>query len=330
MTTPLQVNTTDVTDTTSTGSTRLNDAANTTDDDNTTGGGDPRVRESLTALRKKTAKSMRESSTDMDTANSGARRLEQGDASGARNANNVTTPRYTAAPTAAAPQYTPTAMPAMTPASTAGMMAGQMVPTALNTGASMATSVAQPAAQTMYALTPNQQQALIQTVANNNGTSGGTDLGEVPQQPSLNGTGSGRFDEIVKRVLAANIPYAWGGGTLEGPSKGISDGGGAADANGDYNKTGFDCSGLSRYMYYQDTGVEIPRTSEAQYAASAPVSNPQPGDLVFPQSAGRPPGHVQVYIGNDQVIEAPQSGMNIRVTGMAPDSEVRRPTGSSS
>lgn len=86
-----------------------------------------------------------------------------------------------------------------------------------------------------------------------------------------------------------------GWGRLDGPSRGISDGGGPADRAGDYNKVGFDCSGYARYITYQATGHEIPRTSEAQYAAGMPISasQAQPGDLFFPSSAGRPPGHVR-------------------------------------
>lgn len=101
------------------------------------------------------------------------------------------------------------------------------------------------------------------------------------------------------------IPYAWGGGTLSGPSQGIRDGG-YADVCGDYAKIGFDCSGLSRYVTYMTQGVEIPRVSQAQYAALTPVAHPMIGDLGFP--AGGNPGHVVVYVGGGQVFEAQQSG----------------------
>ena len=114
--------------------------------------------------------------------------------------------------------------------------------------------------------------------------------------------------ELAEQIVGTQppIPYAWGGGTLEGPSQGISDGGGYADACGDYNKIGFDCSGLVRYMFYQLTGVELPRVSQAQFEYCQPISDPMPGDIGFP--AGGSPGHVFMYVGNGEIIEAQQSG----------------------
>lgn len=114
--------------------------------------------------------------------------------------------------------------------------------------------------------------------------------------------------ELAEQIVNTQppIPYAWGGGTLEGPSQGISDGGGYADACGDYNKIGFDCSGLVRYMFYQLTGVELPRVSQAQYEYCQPVTDPMPGDIGFP--GGGAPGHVFMYVGNGEIIEAQQSG----------------------
>ena len=114
--------------------------------------------------------------------------------------------------------------------------------------------------------------------------------------------------ELAEQIVNTQppIPYAWGGGTLEGPSQGISDGGGYADACGDYNKIGFDCSGLVRYMFYQLTGVELPRVSQAQFEYCQPISDPMPGDIGFP--AGGSPGHVFMYVGNGEIIEAQQSG----------------------
>lgn len=130
------------------------------------------------------------------------------------------------------------------------------------------------------------------------------------------GTGGTAYEQrvlsLARQVVGAGIPYAWGGGTLNGPSQGTRDGG-AADAAGDYAKSGFDCSSLARFLVYQASGVEIPRTSEAQFAAGVTVSaaEARPGDLLFPASAGVPPSHVQVYVGEGKVVEAQQSGTNI-------------------
>ncbi len=72
---------------------------------------------------------------------------------------------------------------------------------------------------------------------------------------------------------------------------------------------GFDCSGFTSYVYAQ-AGISIPRTSSAQQAAATPVSNPQPGDLIF---FGYPAYHVGIYIGNNQMIDALKTGTQIGV-----------------
>lgn len=130
------------------------------------------------------------------------------------------------------------------------------------------------------------------------------------------GAGRNQYEQkllgLAGQVVAARLPYAWGGGTVNGPSQGTRDGG-AADAAGDYAKSGFDCSSLARYLVYQSSGIEIPRTSQAQYAAGVTISasEARPGDLLFPSYAGVPPHHVQVYVGEGKVVEAQQSGTNI-------------------
>lgn len=124
-----------------------------------------------------------------------------------------------------------------------------------------------------------------------------------------------RIIDLANEVVAAGIPYAWGGGTLEGIGKGIADGG-AADAAGDYNKQGFDCSGLTRYLVYQASGVEIPRVSGDQYGAGQLVSaaDARPGDLAFDDN---PSQHVMMYVGDGKVVEAQRSGTNIMFSDAA-------------
>lgn len=124
--------------------------------------------------------------------------------------------------------------------------------------------------------------------------------------------------QAVIRAAAAHVGttrYAWGGGTLNGPSPGTGP---------DTGITGFDCSSLVRYAYYQGTNhrITLPRTSQEQYNATKthPVAVPdlQPGDLLFWGKARI--HHVALYIGNGRMIEAPQSGQpivetSIRTTG---------------
>jgi cell wall-associated NlpC family hydrolase len=67
---------------------------------------------------------------------------------------------------------------------------------------------------------------------------------------------------------------------------------------------GFDCSGYTQYVFKQ-VGISLPRTAEEQRQAVTPVSNPQPGDLVF---FGAPAGHVGIYAGDGKMWDSPRSG----------------------
>jgi len=70
---------------------------------------------------------------------------------------------------------------------------------------------------------------------------------------------------------------------------------------------GFDCSGFTQYAFGK-VGISLPRTAEAQRQATTPVSNPQPGDLVF---FGSPAHHVGIYAGNGMMWDSPQTGSSI-------------------
>lgn len=138
------------------------------------------------------------------------------------------------------------------------------------------------------------------------------------------GSGSNVFEQRIlahaRQVAAAGLPYTYGGGTTSGPGYGTAGLNGVADANRDYLKRGFDCSSLVQYLTYQSSGVEIPRTSEAQYSAGITINpaNARPGDLLFPSSAGVPPSHVVMYVGGGKVIEAQQSGTTIGFADVRP------------
>jgi len=91
----------------------------------------------------------------------------------------------------------------------------------------------------------------------------------------------------------------------------------AATASGAYytyggaGPTGFDCSGYTSFVFAK-MGINLPHSSSAQRAMAAPVSNPQPGDLVFVYNGGGGSiGHVGIYAGGGQWWEAsnPSSGV---------------------
>lgn len=74
----------------------------------------------------------------------------------------------------------------------------------------------------------------------------------------------------------------------------------------------FDCSLLVQKAY-QQAGVQLPRTTFQQILVGTPVARGdlQPGDLVFPSI-----DHVQLYLGNGQVVEAAHPGTTVRSVPM--------------
>jgi cell wall-associated NlpC family hydrolase len=76
-------------------------------------------------------------------------------------------------------------------------------------------------------------------------------------------------------------------------------------------RTGFDCSGLTKYAYAR-VGKRIPRTAQQQYNAAIkiPRRSALPGDLVF-FLAGRRVYHVAIYAGGGYVWHAPKPGKRV-------------------
>ncbi|QNG55490.1 C40 family peptidase [Pseudonocardia petroleophila] len=90
-------------------------------------------------------------------------------------------------------------------------------------------------------------------------------------------------------------PYLWGG---NGPDR-------------------WDCSGLL-VAAFREAGITLPRVSRDQYNAGGhlPVREMQPGDLLFYATDRNDPRtihHVAMYIGDDQMVEAPYTGEFVRV-----------------
>lgn len=75
---------------------------------------------------------------------------------------------------------------------------------------------------------------------------------------------------------------------------------------------GFDCSGLTSYVYSKAAGVNIGRTTydQVKQGASVSMKNLQPGDLLFWGSASAP-YHVGIYVGNNQYIHAATPGQGV-------------------
>ncbi|MCJ0892796.1 NlpC/P60 family protein [Rhodococcus sp. ARC_M5] len=135
-------------------------------------------------------------------------------------------------------------------------------------------------------------------------------------------TGSAAVELAIDRGMSQlGVPYSWGGGDENGPTKGIRDGG-VADSYGDYNKVGFDCSGLMIYAF-AGLGISLPHYTGYQYTAGkqVPSSEMKRGDMIFygPNASQ----HVALYLGDGKMLEAPQSGSvvkvsDVRYSGMTP------------
>ena len=77
--------------------------------------------------------------------------------------------------------------------------------------------------------------------------------------------------------------------------------------------TGFDCSGLVQFSFRQ-AGLSVPRSTELQLRASAPVRGAQlrRGDLLFFDQDGKKKSHVAIYVGDGAFVHAPSSGKRVR------------------
>ena len=75
---------------------------------------------------------------------------------------------------------------------------------------------------------------------------------------------------------------------------------------------GFDCSGLTSYVYSKAAGVNIGRTTydQVKQGTSVSMKDLQPGDLLFWGSASAP-YHVGIYVGNNQYIHAATPGQGV-------------------
>lgn len=130
-----------------------------------------------------------------------------------------------------------------------------------------------------------ERRAAEAAAANNSTTSRGD---SSSTGVTATGTAAAVLSEAYKHL---GKPYVWG---ATGPNS-------------------FDCSGFTSYVYSKATGIYIGRTTYNQINAGVEVSYSelQPGDLVFPHS-----GHVGIYIGNGQMIHAPQTGDVIKVSSV--------------
>lgn len=98
------------------------------------------------------------------------------------------------------------------------------------------------------------------------------------------------------------LPYIWGGNGTGG------------------NDPGFDCSGLTTAAY-ASAGIKLMRTADTQFRSVQHVTDPQLGDLIFYGEPATKIHHVGLYIGNQQMIDAPQTGQAVQVHSYRKDGD---------
>jgi peptidoglycan DL-endopeptidase RipA len=66
---------------------------------------------------------------------------------------------------------------------------------------------------------------------------------------------------------------------------------------------------------FNGAGVSLPRVSRNQFNAGrkVPISQLQPGDMVFYKKGSAPIHHVALFIGDGKMVEAPYTGANVRI-----------------
>jgi cell wall-associated NlpC family hydrolase len=136
---------------------------------------------------------------------------------------------------------------------------------------------------TLASLTLPQQQTVQANTIGSGGTTSATYTGPTSTQ-------AGKAVAFAYAQLGK--PYQWG---ATGPGS-------------------FDCSGLVQAAW-SSAGVAIPRTTYEQWAALPHISTSalEPGDLLYFDGIG----HVAIYVGDNQIIDAPQTGSDVQKIPLA-------------
>lgn len=75
---------------------------------------------------------------------------------------------------------------------------------------------------------------------------------------------------------------------------------------GSSTRTGFDCSGFIGYLFREEAGIQLPRSTREMIKLDAPKvarHDLQPGDLIFFANRGRV-DHAGIYIGDGEFIHS--------------------------
>lgn len=109
---------------------------------------------------------------------------------------------------------------------------------------------------------------------------------------------SAGLEEIsIEAMALVGTPYRYGGNTPD---------------------SGFDCSGLVRYVVQRAASVNLPRTAAemGRRGTSLDRRDVASGDLVFFNTTGQPNSHVGIYVGQNRFVHAPATGGTVRLEDM--------------
>lgn len=145
-----------------------------------------------------------------------------------------------------------------------------------------------------------QEQALASAVSASQNqqvsSGGGQGVGLSKGEYSGPTGGSVKATNVRQGIISTakkylGTPYVWGGKTPRG----------------------FDCSGLTSYVYRQ-YGIKLPAWSNHQtkVGVRSNIRNARPGDLVGWNRGG----HVGIYIGNGQLLHSPRPGRSVEIRSL--------------
>jgi cell wall-associated NlpC family hydrolase len=155
--------------------------------------------------------------------------------------------------------------------------------------------------------------------------------GLATAQPYPRPTGTQQAIQVViaRGLSQRGVPFSYGGGDVNGPTRGSgpSDNAIGLDPAGRVvgldpaaSVVGFDASGLMVYSF-AGAGIKLPRSSGEQYKVGRkiPPNLALPGDMIFYGPDGTQ--SVALFLGNGQMLEATEAGVAVspvRLTNMAP------------